>query len=42
MGQLILHLTTNLQGNARDNIDTMLVTNGNIHNEIVSVIDDKK
>lgn len=33
---------TNLQGNSRENIDTMLVTNGNIHNEIVSVINDKK
>lgn len=32
---------TNIQGNMRNNIDTMLVTNGNIHNEIVSVIDDK-
>lgn len=29
---------TNLQGNRRENIDTMLVTNGNIHDEIVSVI----
>ena len=29
---------TNLQGNIRENIDTMLVTNGKIHNEIVSVI----
>ena len=29
---------TNLQGTRRENIDTMLVTNGNIHNEIVSVI----
>lgn len=33
---------TNLQGNERDNIDTMLVTNGNIHEEIVAVINDKK
>lgn len=33
---------TNLQGNKRDNIDTMLVTNGNIHEEIVAVINDKK
>ena len=29
---------TNLQGKIRGNIDTMLVTNGKIHNEIVSVI----
>ena len=29
---------TNLQGNIRENVDTMLVTNGKIHNEIVSVI----
>lgn len=29
---------SNLQGNPRENIDTMLVTNGNIHNEIVSAI----
>ena len=29
---------TNIQGNVRENIDTMLVTNGKIHNEIVSVI----
>lgn len=29
---------TNLQGNPRNNIDTMLVTNGNIHNEIVDII----
>ena len=29
---------TNLQGNIRENIDTMLVTNGKIHNEIVAVI----
>lgn len=32
---------TNLQGNKRENIDTMLVTNGNIHNEIVSIINNK-
>lgn len=29
---------TNIQGNVRENIGTMLVTNGKIHNEIVSVI----
>lgn len=29
---------TNLQGNPRENIDTMLVTNGNIHDEIVLAI----
>lgn len=29
---------TNLQGNPRENIDTMLVTNGKIHNEVVSAI----
>lgn len=29
---------SNLQGNPRENIDTMLVTNGNIHVEIVSAI----
>ncbi len=29
---------TNLEGNLRENIDTMLVTNGKIHNEIVSTI----
>lgn len=29
---------TNLQGNLRKNIDTMLVTNGKIHNEIVTII----
>lgn len=33
---------TNLQGNKRESIDTMLVTNGYIHNEIVSVINNKK
>ena len=27
---------TNLKGNIRENIDTMLVTNGKIHNEIIS------
>lgn len=31
---------TNIQGNSRNNIDTMLVTNGNIHDEIVSVINE--
>lgn len=31
---------TNLQGNIRENIDTMLVTNDNIHKEIVLVIND--
>ncbi len=31
---------TNLQGTPRNNIDTMLVTNGNIHDEIVEVIKD--
>lgn len=29
---------TNLQGNLRENVDTMLVTNGRIHSEIVSAI----
>ena len=33
---------TNLQGNPRENIDNMLVTNGNIHNEIVSAINGGK
>lgn len=33
---------TNLQGNRRNNIDTMLVTNGLIHNEIVTEINKKK
>lgn len=33
---------TNLQGKPRDNIDTMLVTNGKIHNEVVSVINERK
>ena len=32
---------TNLLGNERNEIDTMLVTNGLIHNEIVSVLNDK-
>ena len=32
---------TNLQVNIRENIDTMLVTNGKVHNEIVSVINKK-
>ena len=29
---------TNLKGNNRDKIDTLLVTNGNIHNEIVEIL----
>lgn len=33
---------TNLNGHKRDKIDTLLVTNGKIHNEIVSVIDFNK
>ena len=33
---------TNLLGNERNEIDTMLVTNGLIHNEIVGVLNDKK
>lgn len=32
---------SSLQGKERENIDTMLVTNGNIHDEIVSVINNK-
>lgn len=31
-------MVTNLQGKMRENIDTMLVTNGKIHNEIVEII----
>ena len=41
-GKLLVQETggkvTNLQVNLRKNIDTMLVTNGKIHNEIVTVI----
>ena len=33
---------TNLNGNKRDKIDTLLVTNGNIHDEIINVIDFRK
>lgn len=32
---------TNIEGKQRKNIDTMLVTNGKIHNEILSVIKEK-
>ena len=29
---------TNLKGNKRDKIDTLLVTNGKIHNEVVETL----
>lgn len=35
-------IITNLRGEKRNNVDTLLVTNGKIHNEIVKLIDWKK